>query len=148
MHRLTISSENAEFQIIQALKLNRSKRNEMHEIFIEGIECIKQAINANLEITRIIAQDASALSDWAKNVVQAHEQAKHIEMSPELYTVLCDRTNPSELLITARIKRETLHELMLPERPFILVFDRPSDFGNLGSVIRSANAFKADALLV
>jgi TrmH family RNA methyltransferase len=86
---LAISSENAEFQIIQALKLTRSKRNEMHEIFIEGTECIKQAIDANLEITRIIAKEASALSDWAKNVVKANEQAKFIGMSPELYTLLC-----------------------------------------------------------
>ncbi|MDR0540450.1 MAG: hypothetical protein LBG74_08145 [Spirochaetaceae bacterium] len=54
MSRLLISAENAEFQIIQSLKTSRAKRNKTHEIFIEGTECIKQAIHANIQITRII----------------------------------------------------------------------------------------------
>ena len=48
MNMLFISAENAEYQIIKSIKTNRAKRNKLQEIFIEGIECIKQAINANV----------------------------------------------------------------------------------------------------
>ncbi|MDR1446757.1 MAG: RNA methyltransferase [Treponema sp.] len=92
--------------------------------------------------------DINRVSDWAAGVIRTHEQAKIIEMPPQLYALLSDRTNPSELLITARVKTEKLNGLNLPECPFIVVFDRPGDFGNLGSIVRSANAFNVDAIFI
>jgi TrmH family RNA methyltransferase len=145
---MIISAPNAEFQIIEALKNNRVKRAKTHEVFIEGIESIKQAIRANLEITRIIITNFETISDWARDVIKNSSGAKIIEMSPDLYNQLCDRNNPSEMLVTARVDLLALSDVKLPEKPFILLFDRPSDTGNLGSIIRSANAFNADALFI
>jgi len=147
MNRLSISVENAEYQIIQSLKQNRTKRSKLQEIFIEGIECIKQAINSNMEITRIIIKDFSNLSSWGKNVISNYKDVKIIEMSENLYDDLADKTNPSEMLITAKIKPLTLDEINT-NNPFLIVFDRPGDNGNLGSIIRSANAFCADGMLI
>ncbi|AEF82177.1 RNA methyltransferase [Leadbettera azotonutricia] len=148
MNRISINTENDEYQIIESLKLNRAKRAKAHEVFIEGIESIKQAIKANREITRIITARNAALSDWAKDVIAAQEKARNIEMPENLYQKLCDRQEASEMLVTAKIKLLKLNELLLPDKPFILLFDRPGDTGNLGSVIRSANAFNVDALFV
>ena len=147
MNRLLISAKNAEFQIIQSLKSNRAKRNKSRELFIEGIACIKQAINADIEITRIITKNAHTLSDWGKNTLKKYENAKLIEMTEELYNTLSDKENPSELLVTAKIAANTLKDISA-ENPFILLFDRPGDYGNLGSIIRSANAFGVDALFI
>jgi len=147
MNRLLIKAENAEYQIIQSLKLNRIKRNKLHEIFIEGIECIKQAINSNIEITRIIIKDIDTLSNWGKNVIEQYKDVKIIEMSNKLYNELTDKTNPSEMLITAKIRSNTFDDIQ-KENPFIILFDRPSDYGNLGSIIRSANAFNVDGLFI
>ncbi len=147
MNRLKINAENAEYQIIQSLKTNRVKRNKLHEIFIEGIECIKQAINSNIEITRIIVKEINALSNWGKNIIKQYKGVKIIEMSNKLYNELTDKTNPSEMLITAKITPYTLDDIQ-EKNPFIILFDRPSDYGNLGSIIRSANAFNADGLFI
>ena len=145
--KIIINAENAEFQIIQSLKQNRTKRNKLNEIFIEGIECIKKAIEAKIEITRIIIKDINTLSEWGKNTVKQNRDVKIIEMSEKLYNELSDKANPSEMLITAKIKRNTLNYIN-NKNPFIIVFDRPADYGNLGSLIRSANAFNADGLFV
>jgi TrmH family RNA methyltransferase len=147
-----ISAENAEFQIIQALKLSRTKRSSLGEIFIEGTECIKMAVRAGLEITRIITAGSkapgSALSQWARDLIRSNAGARVLEMTDDLYEKLCDRTDPPEMLVTARRRTLNLTELRLREHPFILLFDRPSDMGNLGSVIRSFNSFGGDALLI
>jgi TrmH family RNA methyltransferase len=147
MNKLLINTENAEYQIIQSLKLNRMKRNKSHEIFIEGIECIKQAINSNIEITRIIIKNINTLSNWGKNIIEQYKDVKIIEMADKLYNELTDKTNPSEMLITAKIRLSALDDIQ-NENPFIILFDRPSDYGNLGSIIRSANAFNADGLFI
>jgi len=147
MNRFLISVENTEYQIIKAIKLNRAKRNKLHEIFIEGIECIKQAINANIEITRIIVKDMTGLSEWGKDVIRNNNNAKIIEMSNTLYNELTDKINPSEMIITAKIKQNEICDIN-SENPFIIVFDRPSDYGNFGSIIRSANAFNVDGIFI
>ena len=147
MNKLLINTANAEYQIIQSLKSNRVKRNKLREIFIEGIECIKQAINSNIEITRIIIKDINALSNWGKDIIKKNKDAKIIEMSEKLYNELTDKTDPSEMLITAKIKLNTFDDIN-NENPFVILFDRPSDYGNLGSIIRSVNAFNADGLFI
>jgi TrmH family RNA methyltransferase len=68
-------------------------------------------------------------------------------MSNELYDELTEKTNPSEMLITAKIRPYTFEDIST-ENPFLILFDRPSDYGNLGSIIRSANAFSADGILI
>jgi TrmH family RNA methyltransferase len=119
----------------------------LNEIFIEGIECIKQAINANVEITRIIIKDINNLSDWGKKIIEQNRDIKIIKMSNELYDELAEKVNPSEMLITAKIRPNTFEDIRT-ENPFLILFDRPSDYGNLGSIIRSANAFNADGILL
>src|SRR5215510_14745559 len=51
------------------------------------------------------------------------------------------------MLITAKIKPNTFNDINT-ENPFLIVFDRPGDHGNLGSIIRSANAFNADGIFI
>jgi len=142
-----ISVKNAEYQIIYALKTNRVKRNQTHEVFVEGIESIKQLLNANVEIIRVIVHDEKNLSDWGKSLI-AKNKSKSIQMRFDLYKELCDREEPSEVLVTAKINPISLEDLSLPENPFILIFDRPSDYGNFGSILRSANSFNVDAIFV
>jgi TrmH family RNA methyltransferase len=143
-----IGAENGEYQIIEALKLNRTKRAKAGEVFIEGIEAIKQAADAKIEITRIVYSEKTALSGWAHTLIAAYPEAKIIKTADALYRKLCDRQEPSEIIATAKTEPLKLKDVPLPEKPFIVLFDRPGDTGNLGSVIRSANSFAADAVLI
>ncbi|MDR2177393.1 MAG: RNA methyltransferase [Treponema sp.] len=155
-----INTENAEFQIVQALKLSRTKRAALGEVFIEGTESIKMAVRARLEITRIIIATSKArapargsvsqpgLSQWARDLIRASAGARVLEMTDGLYAKLCERRDLPEILVTVRRKTQTLADLSLGANPFILLFDRPGDMGNLGSAIRSFNAFGGDALFI
>ncbi|MDR1025583.1 MAG: RNA methyltransferase [Treponema sp.] len=161
-----VDTENAEFQVVQALKLSRAKRSALGEIFIEGTESIKMAVRAGLEITRIIVAASrvrtgrrsvlpvresaprQGLSQWARDLIRSCPGAGVLELADDLYEKLCDRTDPPEMLVTAKRRLSALADLRLREDPFILLFDRPSDMGNLGSVIRSFNSFGGDALLI
>ena len=148
MNYLKITAENAEFQIIESLKTNRTKRLKHREIFIEGIESIKQAVNARVEFTRIITIDTQILSGWAKQLITNNKNVKVIEMSELLYKKLCDREEPSEIIATAKLNYLSLDRTVLSNKPFVLMFDRPSDHGNFGSIIRSANSFNVDAIFI
>ncbi len=143
-----ITKENDEYQIIQSLKTNREKRSKLHEVFIEGIEAFKQALAAHIRLTRIIIYNYDALSDWAKNIIRENDSVPLLEMPFSMYKTLCDREEPVELIATAEKREYSLETLSLPSKPFVLIFDRPSDYGNFGSIIRSADAFGVDAVFV
>lgn len=147
---LKISVKNAEFQILLALRTNRSKRSQEKEVFVEGTEGIKQLIEAGWEVTRILYRDGVPLSHWAVSVLKKFSKAKQFEMAPDLYVELSEKENPSELIVTAKIHTHSLTELisLKKQRPFYLLFDRPSDLGNFGSLLRSADAFQVDAIFV
>lgn len=148
MNVIRISTENDEYQIIEALKNNRSKRAKMDEAFVEGIESIKQAVSARVELTRIVTHDYSKLSDWGKDLIKRSPGAQILEMPYPLYKKLCDREEPTELIVTARVKPISITAVKLPKDPVVLIFDRPSDTGNFGSIIRSANSFNVDAVFI
>jgi 23S rRNA (uridine2479-2'-O)-methyltransferase len=147
VNKADIRSENDEFQVLMALKLSREKRAKLGEVFIEGIEPIKQASRAGVEITRIVSAGGK-LSDWARGFIAEHAEARLLETSPALYGKLCDREEPSELFVTAKAAPLGLGSLSLPASPLVFVCDRPSDCGNLGSIVRSANSFGVDAVLL
>ena len=69
-------------------------------------------------------------------------------MSSALYRKLCDKAEPSEMLVTAKMPKHALGDIRTGEPPFFLVLDRPSDTGNLGSIIRSASSFGVDAVFL
>ncbi len=146
--RTVIRSRDADYQVLLAIKTNRRKRSLYDEIFIEGIESVKQALCSRfLSLKKIVFADYSALSGWAKNIVDSELFEERVEMKGDLYAELCDRSEPSELIITASPHPIDIDKLTAAENPFVLLFDRPSDLGNLGSVIRSANAFGVDLVI-
>jgi 23S rRNA (uridine2479-2'-O)-methyltransferase len=147
LNPLRISKNNSEYQILLALKTNKIKRNELNEIFVEGIAPIKAAMRAGKTVSRIIYQNYVDLSDWAKSLIQNNKTAKVISIEKQLFNDLSDRTDPSEIIITITRENISLDRIQLKENPFIVVFDRPTNHGNLGSIIRSANAFGVDLLI-
>ncbi|MCD4818964.1 MAG: RNA methyltransferase, partial [Candidatus Cloacimonetes bacterium] len=134
-----IRKSNDKYQIIKSLKQNRKKRNAFKEIYIEGIESIKQAISANVLVKKVIFADYDKLSNWAKEIIGKMHYEELIQLESGLYKDLSDKTDPSELIITIKYEKIKIEEIELKPNPFILIFDRPSDNGNLGSLIRSAN---------
>lgn len=136
------------YQVLSALKQNRRKRSELGELFVEGIEAIKQALSSSrVRPKKILFAEYDGLSDWAKDLVDRGVFEESVSLERELYAELADRAEPSEIMATFGHERLALADIALPEKPFIVVFDRPSDMGNLGSLIRSANAFGVDLFI-
>ena len=143
----TLDRENDLFQVLLALKSNRRKRSELGEVFVESVAAIKAASARGYELARALYTDYAALSDWAKLLIEKHSSAERIRVSSDLMGLLSDREDPSELIVTLRKSQLELGDVVLPQRPFIVILDRPSNHGNLGSIIRSCDAFGVDLVV-
>jgi TrmH family RNA methyltransferase len=145
---LRVSSENHAFQHAVVLKANRTKRQRYQEFFVEGVQAINQAVAFGWSITTLIYSSEQPLSRWAQHVLAAAPSATRLEMSPRLLHKLSDKDEPSELLALVAMPDDDLTRIV-PMTPLLLaVFDRPVSPGNLGTLIRSCDAFHADGLVV
>jgi TrmH family RNA methyltransferase len=149
---LRITTRNARYQELHALLTNRTKRQRLGEFLIHGVRPITLAVEQRWPISALLRPAGAKLSGWALGVIERltrkPPRAQVIDMAPELFLELADRTEAPELLAVARIPSDDLSRIRVPSDGLTLVADRPANPGNLGTLIRSADAFGASGVIV
>lgn len=142
-----LHSANNDFQRIEVLRRNRQKRRQYREFFLEGVRPMNLALEHGWEIRAFIMSLDRPLSDWAKDILRTSHAPLHYELPAHLAAQLSGKTETSELMAIVRMPADDLARIALGASPRVVVFDRPSSPGNLGSTIRSADALGADGMV-
>ena len=72
---------------------------------------------------------------------------KIFEVSKEVYSRISYREGTEGVIAEVRVPSRQLEDLALPENPLVMVLESVEKPGNLGAVLRSADAAGADAVL-
>ncbi|WP_117208313.1 TrmH family RNA methyltransferase [Allorhizocola rhizosphaerae] len=141
---LTITSRNARFQQWQALLTNRTKRHRAGEFIVQGVRPISLAVQHGWEIRALLHRHGGALSKWAVELLDTVDTT-HVAMADELLAELGEQEETPELVAVVAQRADD------PKRiapGLVVVFDRPVSPGNVGMLIRSADAFGATGVVV
>jgi 23S rRNA (uridine2479-2'-O)-methyltransferase len=143
-----VTRRNARFQQWAALLENRSKRQRSGEFIVQGVRPITLALRNGWPI-RVVLYDADgAVSQWARETLDAVAVPK-VAVAPELMHELGGKTGAApELLVVAALPADDLARIPAGPGMLTVVFDRPASPGNLGTLIRSADAFGASGVIV
>jgi TrmH family RNA methyltransferase len=144
-----VSARNATFQRWQTLLTNRTKRHRAGEFVVQGVRPISAAV-AHGWVVRELLYDAGrpTLSRWARGLLDS-VPARIAAVSSELIGELGEKdADPPELLAVVAIADDDVDRIPARDDLLVLAFDRPSSPGNLGTLIRSADALGAHGLLV
>ena len=147
MHEAKVFTKNNIFQKFEVLKTNRNKRYRYHEFFVEGVRSLNEAVRNNWKIKSFV-YDKNNLSDWAKDMINKVNTDMNYCLTPELMKELSGKEDTSELMAVIEMREDELEQVTLSEKPFIVLFDRPSNRGNLGTMIRSCDALGVDMLII
>lgn len=142
-----ILNKNNIYQKFEVLKTNRNKRYRYHEFLVEGVRSLNEAVKNHWKIKSFL-YDKNNLSDWARNMITNVNTDENYCLSAELMRELSDKEDTSELMAVIEMREESFENVPLSDNPFIVLFDRPSNKGNLGTMIRSCDALGADMLIV
>jgi TrmH family RNA methyltransferase len=145
---LRVTTRNAAFQQWQALLANRAKRQRAGEFIIQGVRPITLAIEYDWPVRAMIYDMSRPLSRWATDML-AVSGARQVAMAPELLSELGEKDSGApEMVAVAAIPPDDFSRI--PQAPDLLTvaFDRPASPGNIGTLIRSADAFGAHGLIV
>jgi TrmH family RNA methyltransferase len=141
-----VSSRNTRFQQLQTLLTNRNKRHRAAEFVVQGVRPITMAVEHGWEVRALVFDAERRLSQWARDLLAAHPHVEHVKMSPDLLAELAEK-DEAELLAVVAMRPDELDRIEAGPDFLGVVFDRPTQPGNIGAVIRSADAFGADGVI-
>jgi tRNA G18 (ribose-2'-O)-methylase SpoU len=144
-----IYTENNDFQHIEVIKRNREKRTKFGEFFVEGVKAINYAIEYNWKISTFVYSAEKPLSRWAADILENSRADVHLEIPLKLMEKLSDKEEEfSEIIAMVSMPKNDLSRIRTGTDMLVIVFDRPSSHGNLGTLIRSCEALKVDGIIV
>lgn len=128
----------------------RRERDEAGLFLIEGYREIRRALEKGVQ-----PKEFYFSPDWflGENEPALLEQARAagaqlFELSKDAFAKVAYRERPDGLLVVAPQWKRSLNDLSLRERPFLLVCESIEKPGNLGTILRSADAAGCDAVIV
>jgi 23S rRNA (uridine2479-2'-O)-methyltransferase len=140
---------NAQFQQWSALLTNRTKRSRSGEFLIQGVRPVTMAVRAGWPMAAILHPIGRSLSSWATDILaRADPAAPRIAVASDLLTELGQKEDPPEILAVGLVADDDLQRLRADAGFLGLVLDRPTSPGNIGTLVRSAEALGATAVLV
>ena len=120
-------------------------RKQSGTFLIEGQREIELAQKGGYEIETILFLPEISSEFEAKKLSRS---AELIEISKEVYQKLAYRDTTEGILAIAKSKNLSLSELNLGENPLILVAEAPEKPGNIGAILRTADAANLDAVII
>ena len=138
--------------IKKLLQLQEKSRNRRKEnlFIIEGIREIWLAIKGGYEIIEFFYCSELFSSENTGDVIsEVPSEITVVEISAEIYHKVAYRGGTEGVIAVARGKDLSLKTLELKrENPLILVAEAPEKPGNIGALLRTADAANADAVLI
>ncbi len=140
-------------RVKQLVKLrDRRPRDEAGVFLVEGYREIRRALEKQVKLDELYyAPDWFLGENEPALIARAAESgAKLFELTKEAFAKVAYRERPDGLLALAPQWKRTLADLepRLPLAPFLLVVEAIEKPGNLGTILRSADAAGCDAVIV
>jgi TrmH family RNA methyltransferase len=145
-----VTSRNATFQLWQVLLTNRAKRTRAGELLVQGVRPLTVAVEQGWTVRALLHDGRDRRSAWATDLL-ARVDAPQVQVAPELMAELGEKEDADEapeLLAVVAQPPDDLDRLDLGPQSLTVVLDRLSSPGNLGTLLRSCDAFGATGVAV
>jgi RNA methyltransferase, TrmH family len=138
------SSQNPYIKSLVLLQEKAKARNQSGTFLIEGKREIALALKGNFKIETILF-----VSDLiSEQQLKEYPNTNLIEISKEVYQKLAYRDTTEGILAVAKTKSNTISDLKLSSKPLILIAEAPEKPGNIGAILRTADAANLDAVII
>lgn len=142
---LISSTQNPKIKGLIALEKPRERRRQQLFV-IEGKKEIGMALAANYKIGNIF---------FCEDIVSIHDlkslglpEIFHVRVTKEVFDKIAVRENSGGVVAVAEMKVHSLDQLVLSKNPLLLILEGVEKPGNLGAILRTADAAGVDAVII
>lgn len=129
--------------------LRRKDRLAVAEFLAEGRQAVSEALTATTGTVRRVLVADTTVADHQDLLAEAVRAGVPVAaVAARTFAELTDTVTPQGILAICRTVDVPLADALRPDARLVVLCDQIRDPGNLGTVIRCADAFGADAVLV
>ena len=139
------SIQNPYIKTLVQLQEKAKARKQSGTFLMEGKREISIAIKGGYEIETLLFYPEIYSEIDAR---QLSNNAELVEINKEVYQKLAYRDTTEGILAVAKTKSMQLSDLKLSDNPLILIAEAPEKPGNIGALLRTADAANLDAVIV
>lgn len=123
----------------------RSSRPEENRIALEGMHLVTEAIRSGMKIEAVLVS-----ASGEKHLVELHSQLDHstqiLRTSDKLFASVADTETPQGVAALVRAPESKLEDMLIVD-PLVIVLVAAQNPGNVGAILRSAEAFGATGVI-
>ena len=152
------SAQNPKIKNLLLLQEKSRARKEQGLFVVEGRRELEHCIAAGFKVRTVFVCEEIAGTEWLSSVplrgpVRANTPESHsapaiITIPEALYRKIAYREGTEGIIAEVEMKSRGLEDLRLRENPLVVVLEAVEKPGNLGAVLRTADAAGVDAVIV
>ena len=147
MSKSISSVQNSFIKQLVLLKEKSRQRKKSGQFLIEGKRELSLAIKGGYKIDTLLFYP-ELFSESEANALSQYE-IECIEISKDVFQKLAHRDTTEGVIAVVNTKKHTLEDLKLTSKnPLILVAEAPEKPGNIGAILRTADAANVDAVII
>lgn len=137
----------ADEKLIHALQSRRGR--EKHGLFlVEGVRVAEDLIASGIDLEFGVVATSLGDNERGQQLIKSLQAAGPVKtVSDQQLSAIAETETPQGVLVVAHIRTPQLNDIELQPDSVLLVLDAIQDPGNLGTLIRSADAFGAAAVI-
>lgn len=149
MCKLISSLQNPLIKEVLHLQEKSRVRRTSGLFIIEGLREIELALKGKYNLkTVLFCPDIISNEELNKLKQGSNPKTELIELSSEVYQKIAYRTTTEGVIAIAKAKDLSLQTIHFGNNPLILVVEAPERPGNIGAILRTADAANIDAVLI
>lgn len=145
MHFIITSTQNPRIKNLLTLEKPRERRKQ-GSFVIEGRKEITLAVEAGYDIESLFYCEELIPREHLENIIRSADIL--IPVSKEVFDKIAVRENSGGVVAVARQKKHALQSIRLSTNPLLLILESVEKPGNLGAILRTADAAGVDAVII
>lgn len=147
MYKTITSPQNPLIKQLILLKEKSRERKKTGLFLLEGKRELSLAIKGGYKVKTLLF--FSDLFSESEAAAMSHYGIEIIEISKDVFQKLAHRDSTEGIIAVVNSKKHTLQDLKLTSKnPLILVTESPEKPGNIGALLRTADAANIDAVII